>query len=324
MKFFGLLLVAFISASFAQTTAPKAPAPAPPRVAPGQPPAAPPVTISIGDSDPNRVVATIGDEKITAAQFDDLVNCLDPQYQAQARGVARRKFMEQMVLVRVLTKYALQNHIDQTLTARLLVELDQNRALARLATKAMEENFHLDNDTLHKYYDEHKVEYGQIEAHHILVRFSGSPVPLKEGQKDLTDEQALTKAQDLEKRLKAGEDFGKLAMAESDEAGSAAKGGDLGVFRHAQMAPSLEAAAFSLPPGQISDPVKTQYGYHIVRVDKVEFKSFEQVRTEIEAKLRPVLLKKQFDDLKEQAHVTLDDAFFGPPASATPVLSQVK
>jgi len=324
MKFFGLLLVAFITASFAQTTAPKTPAPAPPRVTPSHPPAAPPATISIGDTDPNRVVATIGDETITAAQFEELVNCLDPQYQAQARGPAKRKFMEQMVLVRVLTKYALQKHIDQTETARLLVEFDQNRALANLARKAMEENSNIDSDTLHKYYDEHKVEYEQVEAHHILIRFKGSPIPMKEGQKDLTDEQALAKAQDLMKRLKAGEDFAKLATDESDDAGSAARGGDLGAFKHAQMVAPFEAVAFSLPAGQISDPVKTQYGYHIIRVDKVEFKTFEQVRPEIEATLRPLLLKKKLDDLREQAHVKLDDAFFGPAASTTPVVTQVK
>ncbi len=84
----------------------------------------------------------------------------------------------------------------------------------------------MDSDALHKYYDEHKNEFQQVSAHHVLIRFKGSPVPLKEGQKDLTEEEALAKAQEVEKRLKAGEDFGVIAKAESADTGSAAQGGD--------------------------------------------------------------------------------------------------
>ena len=86
----------------------------------------------------------------------------------------------------------------------------------------------IDDAALHAYYDAHKAEYEKLHARHILVRMHGSTVPVKPGAKDLSEEEALAKAQDLEKRIKAGEDFSMLAGAESDDTGSAINGGDWG------------------------------------------------------------------------------------------------
>jgi parvulin-like peptidyl-prolyl isomerase len=261
------------------------------------------------------VVATIGTEKMTAAQFDAIIDGLPQQYQAQVRGPAKRQFMEQLVMIKVLAKQAAIMHLDQQASTKQQIEFARENILANMAGKAMVDNTKVDNDALKKYYDEHKEDYQQVSAHHILIRFAGSPVPLKDGQKDLTDEQALAKAQELAKALKGGADFATIAKVESADAGSAAQGGDLGApFKHGQMVKPFEQAAFSLPVGQISDPVKTQFGYHIIRVDKVEFKTFEEAKTELEGKLKPELAKKQMDELKAGAGVKLDDTFFGPPA----------
>ncbi len=79
------------------------------------------------------------------------------------------------------------------------------------------------------------------------------------------------------------------------------------------MVKPFEQAAFSSPAGQISDPVKTQFGYHIIRVDKIEYKPFDEAKSEIEAKLKPELARKQMDELKANFNVNLDEKFFGPP-----------
>ena len=260
------------------------------------------------------MIATIGTEKMTAAQFDAIVDGLPPQYQAQARGPAKRQFMEQLVQLKVLAHQAEIMHIDQSPQAKQQIAFARENILANLAGKAMVENARVDRDALQKYYDDHKNDYQQVSAHHILIRFKGSPVPLKEGQKDLTEEEALAKAQDIEKRLKAGEDFAAIAKVESADAGSGAQGGDLGApFKHGQMVKPFEDAAFALKPGEISDPVKTQFGYHIIRVDKVDMKSFDDARAELESKVKPELAKKQIDALQKEAGVKLEDSFFGPP-----------
>ncbi len=103
--------------------------------------------------------------------------------------------------------------------------------------------------------------------------------------------------------LKAGKDFGELARKYSGDPGSAAQGGDLGWGdRSAYVAPFSEAL-FKLQPGQISDPVKTQFGYHIIRLDEVRaahVRSLEDSRAEIEAAYRHDQASELFGDRQEQ------------------------
>jgi parvulin-like peptidyl-prolyl isomerase len=138
----------------------------------------------------------------------------------------------------------------------------------------------------------------------------GSPVQQKEGKPELTEEQALAKAQELKKKLDAGEKFEDLAKAESDDTGSAANGGVLGTFGRGQMVPAFEQAAFSQPVGKVSDPVKTQFGYHLILVDERTNKTFEAAKAEIEAQMRPELSRKAIDGVKNAATTSINEAYF--------------
>src|SRR5689334_16177035 len=106
MKLHARLFVALMSGAYAQTQAPKPSTP--PSLASPSPqktaPAEEPVRGPFADLDPNRVIATIGEEKITAGQFDAIVEGIDPRFQAQVRGPAKRQFMEQYVMIKLLAK----------------------------------------------------------------------------------------------------------------------------------------------------------------------------------------------------------------------------
>lgn len=98
----------------------------------------------------------------------------------------------------------------------------------------------------------------QVKASHILIKVDPKA---KESEK----EDALKKIRDIQKKQVKGDDFAKLAK-EYSQGPSNAKGGDLGYFKRGQMVPAFEEVAFKLKPGEVSDIVKTRFGYHLIKV----------------------------------------------------------
>jgi peptidyl-prolyl cis-trans isomerase C len=252
---------------------------------------------------------------MTAAQVDQLIDSLPPQAQAQFK-TQKRLFAESLVRLKVLYQEARKQKLDENPKIQWQVELQKENIVASALMQEMTANAQIDDATARQYYDQHKSDYETTHARHILVRVKGSPLPIQPGKKDLTDEEALAKAQDLRKKLLAGDDFATLAKAESDDVRSGANGGDLGPEKHNQTVPPFDQAIFSLPIGQISEPVKTQFGYHIIKVEQREVKAFDEVKPEIEKKLRPELARSAVDNLQKKTTVVLDDSFFGPPPAA--------
>ena len=286
------------------------------------PPAKPPVPGTLASgleiTDPNKVVLTVGDQKITAAQWDELINSLPAQYQKAAHGPQKRQIAEQLVVTKILAQDAEKRGIDQQPLVRQQLAFSRENVLASALYSDLLKNIKVDDAAIQAYYDAHKSEFESVKARHILVRFKGSAVPLRTGSKELSDEEALAKAQDLRKQLLAGADFATLAKAESDDTGSGSNGGDLGTFKHGQMVGAFETAAFSQPVGQLSEPVKTQFGYHIIKVEEKQTKTMADAKLEIADKLRPEIAKKEVDDMRKKAPVTFDDVYFGPAAAPKP------
>jgi peptidyl-prolyl cis-trans isomerase C len=281
-------------------------------------PGAPAITPPTAPVPPDKVVLTIGDEKITAAEFDQIVDSLPPQAQAQFKS-QKRLFADSLVRLKVLYQEAHKQKMDENPKIQRQVELQKENIIASALMQEMIANAQVDDATVRQYYDQHKSDYETAHARHILIRVKGSPLPVQPGKKDLTDEEALAKAQDLRKKLLAGDDFAALAKAESDDVRSGANGGDLGPEKHNQTVPAFDQAIFSLPIGQLSEPVKTQFGYHIIKVDQREAKTLDEVKPEIEKKLRPELARSAVDNLQKKTTVVLDDSFFGPaPAAPSP------
>ena len=289
------------------------PAVPPPRVV--ITPANPTLSVPTASVPSDKVVLTIGAEKVTAGEFDQLVDALPEQYQKAARGPNKRQFAEQIVRVRILSNEALKRKLDQTPAVQRQMELQKENLLANALFQDMTANAQVDDATARQYFEQHKSEYETVHARHILVRVKGSPLPGQPGKKELTEDEALAKAQEIHKRLLAGEDFAALAKAESDDARSGANGGDLGSFKRDQMVPQFAQAAFSLPAGQVSEPVKTQFGYHLIKVGQHDVKSFDVVKPELEKRIRPELARSAVENLQKQTPVILDEGFFGPAAA---------
>ena len=238
-----------------------------------------------------------------------------------ARGAQKRQFAEQLVQIRVLSDEATKRKIDQQPKIQQQIQFNRDNILAGAMFQALQQDAKVDDAAVEKYYNDHKSDFETVRASHILIRVKGAPMPAAAGKTELTDEQALAKAQEIRKKIAAGEDFAKLAQAESDDTGSAVKGGDLGEFKKGMMVPPFEQAAFAAKVGEVTDPVKSQFGYHIIKVEAHTTKTLEEAKPEILAKLRPDAAKAALESHASQRKVTLDDSFFGPAAPTGPTLS---
>ncbi|HEX4275242.1 MAG TPA: peptidylprolyl isomerase [Bryobacteraceae bacterium] len=283
--------------------------------APAAPPAPPP-------AEPNKVILTIGDQKVTEGQFNDLINALPEQYRQYARGAGKRAFADQLVQVKVLYDEAVKEKLEQQPKVRDTLDYQRRTVLAQLQFVEMQNNLKVTDAAIAKYYDDHKNEFEVLKARHILIRVKGAPMQGLPGKKELTDEEALAKAQEIRKRLVGGEDFAAVAKAESDDS-SAAQGGELGEFRKGMMVPPFEEAAFAAKVNEVTEPVKTPFGYHLIQVESHVTRTLADARPDIEKKLRPEAARTAVEELVKGMSVHLDDSFFGPvppksPAPAPP------
>jgi peptidyl-prolyl cis-trans isomerase D len=156
---------------------------------------------------------------------------------------------------------------------------------------------------LHEAYEKAKDRYVTPEkrrASHILIQIPAG----KDG-----DAVARKKAEDVLAQARAGKDFASLAKQYSQDVGSSAKGGDLGWAERSNFVAPFADVLFSTPVGEIRGPVKTQYGYHVIRVDDIQAgktQTFEQARAEVDAQLRRDRASDRFGDRQEQLQRRLE------------------
>jgi peptidyl-prolyl cis-trans isomerase C len=164
------------------------------------------------------------------------------------------------------------------------------------------------------YYNQHPDMFGpkpEAHARHILIRVSPE-------DPDMQKAEALKRAQDALARAKKGEPFDKIAHEVSQDEGSAVKGGDLGWFARGQMVAPFDSVAFALRPGQLSDVIQTQFGYHVIKLEESRMgagQPYDQIKEQIRQFLAQQetqqYFRKELDSLKAKANVKIQ-----PPTPA--------
>lgn len=140
----------------------------------------------------------------------------------------------------------------------------------------------------------------RVHARHILIKTTD--------KKPEEVAAAETKARELLKQIRGGADFAELAKKNSDDPGSAVRGGDLDWITRGQTVPNFEKSAFSLQPKQISDLIKTEYGFHIIQVlekEQARVKPFEEVREQLAGDLRQQAVQDRLQQSIDQARAEL-------------------
>ena len=285
-------------AMFAQST--PAPAAATPKAA----------TATAGDPDP--IVISAGSCTVRKSEFEAALKTLPAEYQSFAQGPGRKQFADDYLRMRLLasegTKAGLQNDPEVINQLNLMRE----NLVATAELKKIDSGITVTDAEVQKAYADGAKQYEQVKARHILIAPKGSAAA-QPGKKELTDAEAKAKAEDLRKQIVGGASFDELAKKESDDVGSGARGGDLGSFSRGQMVPEFEQAAFNAKVGDVTPVVKTQFGYHIIKVEAHDSAPLEQVRPAIEKELKQTKLHAALDAMKDSAHPTYDEAYFAPP-----------
>ncbi len=251
----------------------------------------------------NKTLATVDGQAITEQDVDDAMTDIGSGLPEKSDMAARRKYvLDYLVDLKLVAKKAFADKLDATPEyARKLAyfrdKLAMEAMLGKVAATA-------DTDAAeHAAYDaaaKAQPPEPEIHARHIL----------------LPDEASAKAAL---ARVKGGEDFAKVATELSKDPG--AEGGDLGWFTRERMVPEFSEAAFKLEPGQISDPVKTQFGWHIIKVEEKRIKSFppfDQVKDQAGKYVQRKAQTDLITGLRKDAKIERFDA---PPPAPAPAAS---
>ena len=248
-------------------------------------------------SDNSKVLAKFDGTTVTEREFSKKVQGLPKSVQGAA--LERRKdLVEDMAAEHFLLKEALRRGLDKDQDVKDLFDTARKKILiARLIEKEVDEKIQLGPDDLAKYYEFHQEEFMTpllLRASHILVKTA--------------EEANAIKAQ-----LDGGADFEELARSKSIDS-TAIRGGDLGFFQKGQFVPEFEEAAFALQKGQVSGPVKTSFGYHIIRLnDRAEprLRDLKSVKNLVKERLvnerRSKTFKEFVEKLQGNSKIEFDD-----------------
>jgi foldase protein PrsA len=265
----------------------------------------------------SEAVAKIGSEKITkddlytffveqsgASAVDTLItkSIIEQEVEKEKVSVNQEEIDEE--LQKLIDSYGGQEVFEQTLASSGLTQdlLEEDIKTNLQIEKLLESEIKITDEEMKTYFDENKNTFAQAEqvkASHILVE----------------DE---AKAKEVKEKLAAGEDFAALAKEYSTDTASAESGGDLGFFSKGSMVAEFEDKAFSMKVDEISDPVKSEFGYHIIKVtDKKEAKeaNYEDSKAEIKGVLLdekvaaeyPTWLEDKKEEYKVKNYLSEDD-----------------
>lgn len=190
-----------------------------------------------------------------------------------------------------------------------------NIEYVELAASDLAAKIQVDDAELKKYYEEQQARFTTPEerrASHILI-------PVAQDADAAAVEAAKKTADDIHARVVKGEQFAELAKKFSKDPGSASAGGDLGFFGKGVMDAAFEKAAFKLQKGEISEPVRSRFGYHIIKVTDIRaetVKPFEAVKNEVAQEVRGAKAERQFFEATENlANLAFENADTLQPAA---------
>jgi peptidyl-prolyl cis-trans isomerase C len=207
-------------------------------------------------------------DRVYRGVLDDMIGYKLLVQEAKARKIAVPDAEVEAQIAQIRSQFPNQQQFEQALAAqKMSLEAVRNDARSEMSVEKLVEGeiaakVAVKPEAVSDFYQKNQDKFQQgprVRASHILIT-----VP--QGADAVAKQQAKTKAEGILKDLKGGKDFAAAAKENSQDPGSAPNGGDLGFFEQGQMVPPFEQAAFALKPGEMSELVESQFGYHIIKV----------------------------------------------------------
>ena len=219
-----------------------------------------------------RVLAQIGTHAITEADVERFIAALGQRAEMYRNPQGRKAVLEQMISQRLFLLDAQRNLMEREPAFKEQLAAVKEQLLMEYAIEKAIKDVKLTEDEVRRYYDENTEQFAgeeTVEASHILV--------------DNAD-----KATELLAKIQSGEVSFEDAARENSSCPSSAQGGSLGAFGRGQMVPEFDKACFEMEVGEVRGPVQTQFGYHLIRLDKknpAEPLKYNDIRNQLYAQL---------------------------------------
>jgi peptidyl-prolyl cis-trans isomerase C len=232
-------------------------------------------------------LANVNGVSITTDDYQKALASVPPQSKAQlANPDEKKRFVNMLVDREILTQEAKKAGMDKDPV--FLGEVEQAKKeilVSMMAQKLNKEK--VTDEAIHSYFNKNIKDFQLIHAAHILVK---------------TEEEAKK----IKKELSSGGNFEELAKKYSTDTSNAQRGGDLGFFNRKQMVKPFADLAFTLKPNEMGGPVKTQFGFHLIKVLEVKNPKFEELTQENARAIRGEVLNSEIEKMKAAGKVKLN------------------
>lgn len=307
---------------------------------------------------PEQAVITIGEHKLTSSEVARILRLLPPRQRSFfSKQAGRHQFAKYIVRAKLYSweaeKLGLNNRADvqeaiQTFKGHLekkqlkgivindaedkeqVLRMFKESFLAQLAEKELKKDIQVSPQELSDYFRHNSVLFDMVRGRRIVIRCASSNHLYGDNRpadQVLSDDEAKDRTENIRRKIEEGADFEVMAAKHSDDMLTLGVGGDMGIVRRGVpnknlITPPVVDLLFSMKVGELSPVVETPWGFSILKLEEKRKLNLEEVKTEIEVRIRNQKLEDLYQKIRVEHDVKINSSFFTVSANPTGALSQ--
>lgn len=268
------------------------------------------------EAKPETVVAVVNGKPYTAADIDRMLSPLSPVRQQMAHRDPKA-FLEEFALFDLIADMAEKSKVyDKSPYKEQIAEM-RRQIIVQAQVNEYKNSLPIMPADQKKYYDANVDKYKETKVKMIFIPFAAAPVADAKGKKPLTEPAAKAKAESVVNLARSGVDFVKLVKEHSEDPGTGGHDGDLGIGIRpstTNVPENVKKAVLAMKQGDISDPLKQENGYAVVRAESIALAPYESVKDDIFKEMKDAEVRNLIDETRKKATVKIENnAYFSQP-----------